>query len=70
MAKKYKSDAFASIHETMETLFEEGVIDRQAMRGFDDSCLEPSPSGNENIPAGAFAKTQSPRKRLVVKLGS
>lgn len=41
MAKKYKSEAFASIHETVETLHEEGVIDKITMREFDESCLVP-----------------------------
>ena len=41
MPKKYKSEAFASIHETMETLHEEGVIDKVTMRDFDESCLVP-----------------------------
>ncbi len=32
MAKKYKSEAMAAIHETMESLFEAGAIDKQTMR--------------------------------------
>ncbi|WP_457813650.1 helix-turn-helix domain-containing protein [Sinorhizobium meliloti] len=39
MAKKYKSEAMAAIHETMESLFEAGAIDKQTMREFDDTCL-------------------------------
>ncbi|MDW9618899.1 DNA-binding transcriptional regulator [Sinorhizobium meliloti] len=39
MAKKYKSEATAAIHETMESLFEAGAIDKQTMREFDDACL-------------------------------
>ncbi|UIJ94209.1 helix-turn-helix domain-containing protein [Sinorhizobium meliloti] len=39
MAKKYKSEAMAAIHETMESLFEAGAIDKQTMREFDDACL-------------------------------
>jgi len=39
MAKKYRSDAFAAIHETMETLHEVGAIDKQTMREFDEACL-------------------------------
>lgn len=39
MAKKYKSEAMAAIHETMEGLFEVGAIDKQTMREFDDACL-------------------------------
>ena len=37
--KKYKSEAMAAIHETMESLFEVGAIDKQTMREFDDACL-------------------------------
>ena len=31
MAKKYRSDALAAIHETMEAVHELGVIDKQVM---------------------------------------
>jgi putative transcriptional regulator len=41
MSKKYKSDAMASIHETMEALHKVGAIDKQTMRRFDDACLTP-----------------------------
>ena len=41
MAKKYRSDAFAAIHETMEALHEIGAVDKQTMREFDDTCLTP-----------------------------
>ena len=41
MAKKYRSDAFAAIHETMEALHDVGAIDKQTMREFDDACLTP-----------------------------
>ena len=41
MAKKYRSDAFAAIHETMEALHEVGAIDKQTMREFDAACLTP-----------------------------
>lgn len=39
MAKKYRSDAMAAIHETMEALHEVGAVDKQTMRDFDESCL-------------------------------
>jgi putative transcriptional regulator len=39
--RTYKSDAFAAIHETASDLYEAGVIDKQTMRHFDDSCLTP-----------------------------
>jgi putative transcriptional regulator len=42
MSKKYRSDALAAIHETMEDLHDGGVIDNQTMRRFDDACLTPA----------------------------
>ncbi|RMC62518.1 helix-turn-helix domain-containing protein [Sinorhizobium meliloti] len=39
MAKVYRSEAMAAIHETMEGLFEIGAIDKQTMREFDEDCL-------------------------------
>ncbi len=41
MTKKYRSDAFAAIHETMEALHDVGAIDKQTMREFDVACLTP-----------------------------
>lgn len=41
MTKKYKSEALAAIHETMEALREVGAIDKQTMREFDEACLTP-----------------------------
>jgi putative transcriptional regulator len=41
MSKKYRSDALAAIHETMEDLHDGGVIDNQTMRRFDAACLTP-----------------------------
>ncbi len=39
MAKKYRSEAFAAVHETMEALHEIDAIDKQTMREFDEACL-------------------------------
>lgn len=39
--KAYRSEAAAAIHETAAGLFEVGVIDKQTMREFDESCLTP-----------------------------
>lgn len=39
MMKKYRSDAFAAIHEMMGSLREVNAIDKQTMRAFDDACL-------------------------------
>lgn len=41
MTKKYRSDAFAAIHETIEALHDIGAVDKQTMREFDDACLTP-----------------------------
>lgn len=41
MTKKYRSDAFAAIHETMEALHEAGTVNKQTMREFDAACLTP-----------------------------
>lgn len=41
MPKKYLSDAFAAIHESMEAMHDIGTIDKQTMREFDEACLTP-----------------------------
>jgi putative transcriptional regulator len=41
MTKQYRSEALASIHETMEALHDLGAIDKQTLREFDDACLTP-----------------------------
>ncbi|MDP4029301.1 MAG: DNA-binding protein [Gallionella sp.] len=41
MPKKYRSDALAAIHETMEALHDVGAINKQTMREFDEACLTP-----------------------------
>lgn len=75
MAKKYRSDAFAAIHETMEALHETGAIDKQTMREFDDACLTPvqvlSPEEikslrmRERISQPVFARYLNVSKNLV-----
>lgn len=50
MAKKYRSDAMAAIHETMEALHEVGVVNKQTMHGFDEAYLSPV----ESIPPEAI----------------
>lgn len=42
MAKKYRSEACAAIHETIEALHGVGAIDKQTMREFDQTCLTPA----------------------------
>ena len=39
MNKKYKTQASAAIHQTMSDLYKNGVIDKQTMKKFDESCL-------------------------------
>ena len=39
MSKKYRSEAMAAIHETMDGLYNAGAINKQTMRGFDEACL-------------------------------
>ncbi len=41
MSKKYRSEAKAAIHETMDALHQAGAIDKQTMRRFDEACLTP-----------------------------
>ena len=41
MGSRYKSDAFALIHEAAEDLHASGVMDQGAMRAFDEACLTP-----------------------------
>jgi len=41
MGKKYRSEALAAIHETMEALHDVGAIDKRTMRRFDVACLTP-----------------------------
>jgi len=51
-AKTYKSDALAAVHETVSDMLEAGVIDKQTMRHFDESCLTPvHPFSAEEIKA-------------------
>lgn len=75
MAKRYKSDAFAAIHETMEALHEIGAIDKETMREFDETCLTPvrtlSPEEiktirmREHISQPVFARYLNVSKNLV-----
>lgn len=54
---RYRSDAMAAIHETMEALREIGAVDKQTMRRF-KACLTPAAplsSGEEIVGGGAEA---------------
>jgi len=39
--KRYRSEVASVIHQTATGLFDSGVIDKQTMREFDESCLTP-----------------------------
>lgn len=73
--KKYQSEAFAAIHETMEALHGVGAIDKRTMREFDVACLTPvqnlsaaqirSPRLREHISQPVFAHYLNVSKNLV-----
>lgn len=39
MAKIYRSETYAAVHEMMEAQHEVGAISKQTMREFDETCL-------------------------------
>ena len=41
MARQYRSDVMASIHETAENLHSAGTMDKRTLRQFDGACLTP-----------------------------
>ena len=41
--EQYKSEAYAAIHETMDSLHQVNAIDKKTMRDFDKACLETVP---------------------------
>lgn len=43
MAKKFKSEAFESIHSSANALLAIGAIDKATMREFDESCIAEVP---------------------------
>lgn len=48
--RKFKSDAFESIHSSASALLRIGAIDKATMRTFDESCLDtPPPIGPHQI---------------------
>jgi len=75
MPKKYRSDALAAIHETMEALHDVGAINKQTMCEFDETCLTPvhtlSPEEikalrlREHISQPVFARYLNVSKNLV-----
>jgi putative transcriptional regulator len=75
VAKKYRTDALAAIHETMEALRDIGAIGKQTMRQFDEACLTPirvlTPAeikalrNRERISQPVFARYLNVSKNLV-----
>ena len=65
MTKKYRSEASAAIHETMEALHSIGAIDRQTMREFDEACLTPVLP----MPPGRSRLCFSGRDRIAIEPG-
>ncbi len=75
MAKKYRTDALAAIHETMEALRDIGAVGKQTMRQFDEACLTPirvlTPAeikalrNRERISQPVFARYLNVSKNLV-----
>jgi len=43
MSKKFKSDAFESIHDSASALLAIGAINKATMRKFDESCIAEVP---------------------------
>lgn len=41
MAKTYRSEIAAAVHEVAEGLYESGIIGKTTKREFDESCLAP-----------------------------
>ena len=41
MAKRYRSNALAAVHETAQGLHEAGAMDKRTMKVFDVLCLTP-----------------------------
>jgi putative transcriptional regulator len=63
MSKKYRSDAMAAIHETMEALNDVGAINKQTMRRFDSACLTPiRPVRPKEIKAIRERRTSQPKR--------
>ena len=52
MSKRYRSDALAALHESLEALHDIGAIDKRTLREFDEACLSPVlPMAPEDIRA-------------------
>ena len=75
MARQYKSDALAAVHETAVGLHEAGVMDKRTLRAFDALCLTPIPDMSperirairlrEGVSQAVFARYLNVSKGLV-----
>ena len=75
MASKYRSDALAAVHETIEALHEVGAVSKLTLREFDEACLTPvqmlSPAEiralreRENLSQPVFARYLNVSKNLI-----
>ena len=73
--RKYRSEALAAVHETMQALHQVGALGKRTMREFDDACLMPvqvlSPEEirqireRERISQPVFARYLNVSKNLV-----
>jgi putative transcriptional regulator len=75
MAKTYRSELCAVIHDLAESLYSHGSIDKITMREFDEGCLIPTPSlspeeirkirEHERLSQPAFARYLNVSKNLI-----
>lgn len=66
MTKKFKSDAFESIHSSAAALLEIGAIDKATMRELDATCIaevpaEIKPKQLKQARENTYASKSSPR---------
>jgi putative transcriptional regulator len=55
MTKKYRSEALAALHESIQGLRDIGLVDTKTMRHFDESCLVPV----ENLAPSQIIETRN-----------
>jgi DNA-binding transcriptional regulator YiaG len=57
MSKRYRSKPLAAIHETAQGLREAGVLDKRAMKAFDDMALRAQlKAGTDALDRGEFTE--------------
>lgn len=74
---KYKSDASEAIHSTVTGMYEAGIVDKETMRSFDESCLTVPDSielaqiklirENQQVSEPVFARYLNTSKSIVEK---